>query len=146
MNTQDLAEAFTETFHKKDLDATASFLADEFQFSGPVPEPISGPQWIGLLTAMNAAFPDINYNVRILSVDGDTIVSDNRITGTHTADFDLTPMGIGVIPATGKSVSNPAEQSKTRVKDGKIASMHIDATENGGLMGILKQIGVEPPR
>lgn len=146
MNIQEQAEAFAETFNIKDLDALASFLAQDFQFSGPVPEPINGPQWIGLLKAMKAALPDLNFNLRILSVDGDVVTSSNQITGTHTGDFDLSAMGIGVIPATGRSVKNSMEQGKATFKDGKVVSMHITPTEGGGLMGILKQLGVEPPQ
>jgi hypothetical protein len=50
------------------------------------------------------------------------------------------------IPATGKSISNPEERGETTVKDNKVTSVHINAVEGGGLMGILKQLGVEPPQ
>ena len=69
-----------------------------------------------------------------------------QITGTHTNDLDLTPMGMTKVPATGKSVSNPVEHPEITIKDGKITSIHVaDVTPDGGVGGILKQLGVEMP-
>lgn len=79
-------------------------------------------------------------------MEGNVVRVTNQLTGTHTNDFDLSAMGLGVFPATGKSISNPEEQGETTVKDNKITSVHINAVEGGGLMGILKQLGVEPPQ
>ncbi len=94
---------------------------------------------------MLVAFPDIDYNARTVSVEGDVIRTTSRLTGTHTADLDLTPMGMGVIPATGKSFSNPTENGAMKVEGGKVVSWEIERTEGGGLAGILAQIGVKPP-
>lgn len=147
MNIQELVETFkTKTYVSKDLDAAAAHLSEDFQFSGPVPNPINGKQWFALLEKLNTAFPDINYNSRILGVEGDVVKATNKITGTHTVDLDLSAWGMGVFPATGKSVSLPEEQSDTTVKDNKVTSVHVYAGENGGLMGILKQLGVQPPQ
>lgn len=147
MNIQEVAESFTtKMFVSKDLDSAASYLAEDFQFSGPVPEPVDSKQWLGLMKAMNAAFPDINYHTRILGVDGNVVKTASQLSGTHTNDLDLTAMGLGVIPATGKSFSIPEEQGEATVKDGKITSMHLNTGQDSGLMGILKQLGVEPPQ
>lgn len=145
MDTQELAKALEAAFAAKDLDAVAGYLSDDFQFSGPTPEPVGKGPYIGLTKAMLAAFPDINYNARATSVEGDVIKTTSQLTGTHTADLDLTPMGMGVIPPTGKSFSNPVEAGEMRVKDGKVVSWEIERTEGGGLVGILAQIGVQPP-
>jgi hypothetical protein len=147
MNIQEVAESFTtKMFVSKDLDSAASYLAEDFQFSGPVPEPVDSKQWLGLMKAMNAAFPDINYHTRILGVDGNVVKTASQLSGTHTNDLDLSTMGLGVIPATGKSFSIPEEQGEATVKDGKITSMHLNTGQDSGLMGILKQLGVEPPQ
>lgn len=145
MDTQELAQAIEAAFEARDLDAVAGYLSDDFQFGGPTPEPIGKAQYIGLTKTMLVAFPDINYNARAISVEGDVIRTTSQLTGTHTADLDLTPMGMGVIPATGKSFSNPQEVGEMKVKDGKVVSWEIQRTKGGGLAGILGQIGVKPP-
>ena len=147
MNVQEIAEDFTtKAFVSKDLDSAAAYFSDDFQFSGPVPEPIDGKTWMALMKTMNKAFPDIDYHARTLGVEGDVVRVTNKLTGTHTVDLDLSGMGMGVIPATGKSFSLPEELGEATVKNNKITSMHINAVKDGGLMGILKQLGVAPPQ
>lgn len=146
MSTREFAESFAEAFNAGDYDTVASYLADDFQLSGPVPEPIDGQQWIGMSKTLKAAFPDINYNLRVVGVEGNVVSTLTQLSGTHTGDLDLSAMGMGVIPATGKSFSNPEERGETTVNGNKIVSMHITPTEGAGLMGILAQIGVKPPQ
>ena len=67
------------------------------------------------------------------------------MSGTHTGELDLTPMGLGVIPATGKSFSNPEERGEAVIEGGKIKAIRVEAAEGSGLEGILRQIGVQPP-
>jgi hypothetical protein len=70
----------------------------------------------------------------------------NQLTGTHSGDLDLSGMGMGVIPATGKSFSLPPEESEATVEGGKMVALHVYSTPEGGLAGILRQIGVEIPQ
>lgn len=145
MSVHESAESFVKAFNAGDYDTVASHLSNDFQFSGPVPEPISGQQWIGLTRLLRAAFPDIQYNMRVVSVEGDVVTTTNQLTGTHTGDLDLSAMGMGVIPATGKSFSNPEETGQGTVKGGKFVSIRITPVDGGGLMGILSQLGVKQP-
>lgn len=143
MDTQEATYAFIEAFQAGDFDTAASYLADDFVFSGPTPEPISGAAWLGLSAALRAAFPDLNYNFRVVSVDGDVATTTTQLYGTHTGNLDLSGIGMGIIPATGKSVSLPVEGGEAIVEDGKLISLHIHSTPEGGIMGILSQLGVE---
>jgi hypothetical protein len=145
MGTQEAAQAFADAQNAKDFDAVAAYLADNFQFSGPVPEPIGGAEWVGLLRILAAAFPDFQMNLNITSVNGNVVRTTNQLSGTHTADLDLSMMGMGVIPATGRSFSNPVEEGEGVWDGDKLVSVHIHPQDGGGLMGILAQIGVELP-
>ena len=145
MNTQTIAQAFADAFNSGDLEKVADYLAEDFQFSGPTPQPLGAAEWLGMTRALQAAFPDIQYNLRILSVEGDKVVTTTQVSGTHTGELDLTPMGLGVIPATGKSFSNPEERGEAVIEGGKIKAIRVEAAEGSGLEGILRQIGVQPP-
>lgn len=146
MNTQELAQAFARALNAADWDTVASYLTDDFQFSGPVPEPVGAAEWIGLNRTMQAGMPDMSINLRIIAINRNAIQSEVQITGTHTSDLDLTPLGIGVIPATGKSVTLPKETGVARVQDGKIVSIHLNTPKDGGIAGLLAQLGVQPPQ
>lgn len=145
MGVQEVAESFASAFNSGDFDTVASYLTDDFQFSGPMPQPLSAQEWVGTLHGFKAAFPDIKYNLKIVSVEGNTVKTTTQLTGTHTGDLDLTAMGMAVIPPTGKSFSMPEESGETTVEGEKVKALTVDPAEGGGLMGILAQLGVQPP-
>jgi hypothetical protein len=91
MSTQTTAQAFADAFNAGDLEKVAGYLAEDFQFSGPTPQPL------------------------------------------------------GVIPATGKSFSNPEERGEAVIEGDKVVSLRVEAAEGSGLEGILRQIGAQPP-
>lgn len=47
-------------------------------------------------TGLEAAFPDLDYHFKILSVEGEMVKTSNQLSGTHTGDFDLTAMGMAL--------------------------------------------------
>jgi predicted ester cyclase len=145
MDTKQIAEEFLTTFQAKDFTKFRTYLSDDFTFSGPTLEPVSADQWMGIVMGMRAAFPDLNYNLKITGYEGNKIMTTTQLTGTHTKDWDLTSMGIGVIPATGKTFSNPKEEGLMTIKDGKITSYFINSKEESGIPGMLKQLGVKVP-
>lgn len=128
-----------------DADTFFSLVSDDFQFSGPMPEPMSAEQWFGTGRSMAQAFPDLDYGLQIVEEHGGHVHTITQVSGTHTGDFDLTPMGMGVVPPTGKSFQNPAEDGTAVVVDGKVVSLHVESPPNGGLAGILGQLGIAPP-
>ena len=69
MNARETAQAFADAFNAGDLEKVADYLAEDFQFSGPTPQPLGAAEWLGMTQALQAAFPDIQYNLRILNVE-----------------------------------------------------------------------------
>jgi len=145
METKQVAEEFLAAFNAGDMAKCRAFLSDDFTFSGPTPEPVSADQWMGIVMGMRAAFPDINYNIKISGHEENKVMTTTQLTGTHTKDWDLSAMGIGVIPATGKIFSNPKEEGLMTIENGKITSYFINSKEESGIPGMLKQLGVETP-
>ena len=78
-------------------------LADDFQFSGPVPESINKEAWLGLSASLKAAFPDLDYHFKVIGAEGDIVRSTTQPSGIHSVSFDLTNMNMGMIPTTPKS-------------------------------------------
>lgn len=145
MDAKETVQTLMDSVQKGDYETARSLLADEFMFSGPVPEPIPGDAWLGMTASMRAAFPDLNYHFQVEGVEGENVRTSTQLTGTHTGDFDLTSMGMAVIPATGKSFSMVRDTGEGEVRDGKVFAYRIQPTEGAGLMAILKQLGIQPP-
>jgi predicted ester cyclase len=145
MKTNELAQAFVDAYNAGNLDKVASFLSNDFKFSGPVPEPIDSTEWLGLLRLFKTAFPDINYNLRLVSVEGNVVHTTSQVNGTHTGDLDISAMGMGVFSPTGKTFSLPEEPGEAIVEDDKVKSIHVQSGKGSGVMGILVQLGIQPP-
>jgi predicted ester cyclase len=56
----------------------------------------------------STAFPDMHRELSDLYVDGDVVVVQLTLHGTHLGDL---PMGLGTIPATGKEFTSRASMS-----------------------------------
>ena len=145
MDTKATVQALMDAIQMGEFDKAKPLFADDFTFSGPVPEPISGEAWLGMSANLKAAFPDLDYHFNIESVDGDTVHISAELQGSHTGNLDLTAIHMGVIPATGKSFKATHEHGKARVQDGKVTTWAMELTEGAGLMAILGQLGVKVP-
>jgi ketosteroid isomerase-like protein len=144
MNKRETVQALMDAVQKGDFESAKTMLADDFQFRGPVPQPISGEAWLGMSTNLKAAFPDLDYNFKIEGVDGDKVNIAAELKGTHKRDLDLTSMNMGVIPATNKSFEAAHEHGVATMRDGKISAWAMDGSEGAGLLAILDQLGVKP--
>lgn len=145
MNPKETVQALMEAIQIGNFEKAKSYLSNDFKFSGPVPEPISGAEWIGLSAKLRAAFPDLDYQFITDGASGDTVNITAQLRGTHKGDLDLTAMHMGIIPATGKSFKAAREHGKAMVRDGKVISLALDPTRGAGLMAILDQLGVKIP-
>jgi predicted ester cyclase len=144
MNKRETVQALVDSIQKGDFENAKSMLADDFQFSGPVPEPINKEAWLGMSSSLKTAFPDLDYHFKVIGTDGNVVKTTSQLSGTHTGSFDLTNMNMGVIPATNKAFSAKSEKTKITVKDNKITSWVVEPTEGAGLRAILDQLGVVP--
>lgn len=145
MNKRETVQTFLDAVQKGDLETANSLLADDFQFSGPVPEPVNKDAWLGMTSSLRAAFPDLDYHFKVIGADGDIVRATSQLSGTHTASFDLTGMQMGVIPATNKTFVATREKARITVKENKITTWAVEPTQGAGLMAILKQLEVQIP-
>lgn len=146
MNKRETVQALMDAVQKGDLEVAESMLADDFQFSETVPEPINRDAWLGMSTILKTAFPDLDYHFRVIGTEGDVVRATSQMSGTHTGSFDLSNMQMGVIPATDKSFVTTREKTKITVKGDKITAWTVEPTQSAGVMEILKQLDVEVPQ
>jgi predicted ester cyclase len=145
MNKRETVQALMDAIQKGDFEDARSMLSDDFQFSGPIPEPINAEAWLGMSASLKNAFPDLNYHFKVIGTEGDVVRSTSQLSGTHDGSFDLTGMNMGVIPATNKTFSARLEKTKVTVKENKITLWAVEPTDGAGLTEILKQLDVKMP-
>ncbi len=145
MTKTETAKAFSAALESRDFDRAASYMTDDFVFSGPVPQPIGKQEFIAVQSAFEDAFQDWSFNSHDEVEQGDKVVAAVQITGTHTRDLVLPMPGMPPIPATNKRVSLPVEHITFTFRGDKIASLTSDNVPGGGVPGVLQQIGVPLP-
>jgi predicted ester cyclase len=143
MSNLDLARKALHAFSSGDVTTVTSLITDDFQFLGVTPQPLGTQEYLGFMHAVTTAFPDFTFNETGAEESGDAVTIKHHITGTHTGSLNLP--GMPPIPATGKKVTLPEEKSHFTFKDGKIAKYLGEPAPNGGLPGMLKQLGVQLP-
>jgi len=143
MNKREIVQTLMDSIQKGDFENAKSMLADDFQFSGPVPAPINAEAWLEMSDRLKTAFPDINYHFKVIGADGNVVRSTSQLSGTHHGSFDLTGMNMGVIPATNKAFSVKLEKTKVTVKGTKVTAWAVEPTDGAGLTEILKQLEVK---
>jgi hypothetical protein len=140
----DLVLEFFHAMEEKDFDSAAKCLSNDFQFSGPTPRPVGKQDCIDVHRQLLQAIPDWRFNFNVTKEDEHEVTGKVRITGTHTRELTL-PMvqNLGTIQATGKKISMPEENVSVKFAGSKISQMHIDVPPNGGVAGLLSQMGVD---
>ena len=145
MDSKATVQTLMDSIQTGDFVKAKSLLSNDFQFSGPVPEPINGDAWMGMSISLKKAFPNLEYHFHVESIDGDTASISAQLKGTQTGEFDLTGMNMGMIPATNKSFAAVKEYGKATVKGDKVTSWANTPIEGAGLKAILGQLGVKTP-
>ncbi len=140
----DVVLEFLHAIEEKDYDKASKYLAKDFTFSGPTPKPVDSKEFIDVHRQLLQAIPDWRFNFNVVKEDENEVTGKVHITGTHTRDLTL-PMlqNLGTVRPTGKRISLPAEKVHIKVKGNKIGRFSVDVPPNGGVMGILSQIGVD---
>ena len=83
----------------------------------------------------SAAFPDMHRELSHLYFDGEVVVVELTLNGTHRGDL---PMGLGTLPATGKEFHIPCIDV-FHIEDGKVSAFdcHYAGTIMLGQLGVL---------
>jgi predicted ester cyclase len=98
--------------------------------------------FVGMSQLMLAAFKDFKVVYGDIHEESDGVVSSYHFEGTHTGPMDLSAMGLGVIPPSGKKIVWPEQSSKWKVEGGKIVS---EVPVTGGMEEFLAALGVKLP-
>jgi predicted ester cyclase len=127
------------------IEANKTYLAEDFQSldkDGNVQ--MNKEAYIGMARLLTSAFSDLKWVRSDLRQEGDSVIMSGHFEGKHTGDADLSAMGMGVIPASGKMIVWPEASVEYKVEGDKIMS----EKPHGGASGIgamLAPLGVKLP-
>jgi hypothetical protein len=143
MSVEQIASDFITKMN--DADAAESYLTpDAVSAGGVLPQPIPAREALGLLRALNTAFPDLKFDVQNVTVNGNQATVNAVWSGTHTGPLNMPLPGLQAIPPTGKQVSVKDTYIVT-VQGDKISRLEVDSPADGGIPAALGQIGVAVP-
>lgn len=145
MNALETVQAELAAIEAGDWARARSLLADDYTFSGAVPEPIGPDAWLAIHRGMSEAMPDFSFNARGLRESGDKVFGQVQVSGTQTRELALPIPGLKPVPPTGKRVSLPTEDIAATVRGGKIVNLEVGAVPGGGVPGMLSQLGATIP-
>jgi ketosteroid isomerase-like protein len=146
MNSQETVQTLMDSVQRGDFDKAKTLLSDDFQFKGLIPRPINGKTWLRMSASLKMAFSGLNYHFKVEGSDGNTVNTTSQMSGNNRGAFDLTGLHMGVISATNKAFSTATENHTITVKNEKVSSWVVEPAEGAGLMAILKQLDVKPPK
>jgi hypothetical protein len=128
-----------------DVEKTKAHLtADAVASGGVLPQPMPAMEAFNLVGALMTGFPDIKFDVRQVTVNGNQARVNVQGSGTNTGPVNLPLPGMPSIPATGKKVSAPDAFIVT-VQGDKISHFQVDSPAGGGLPALLAEVGVNMP-
>jgi hypothetical protein len=150
MSSLDIVKDFMIALESKDFDTAASYLSDDFVFSGWTPQPLDKGQFMTVMGELKAGIPNLSYHFHTVRDVRDLVQESNvkaaiQMTGTQTDSFILPPLGLPPIPQMARSVSLPEEHWDYTLQNGKIVKITVQRVPGGGIQGLLRQLGIELP-
>ncbi len=146
MNAQQITQKLVKAIEDQNWALAQSFLADDFTLSGATPEPVDGAAFLGVHRALAKAMPDLRFNYAALRGDDGSAEGIVQITGTNTGELALPMPGLPQVPATGRKITNPKEHVWIKSRGDKLINWQVEVVPDGGVLGILKQMGVAVPQ
>lgn len=122
---------YANAINERELSKVSDVLSESFTFTGPMAGTIRGAEnaeaYIGEIFE---GFSDFRITVREMLADGNVVVTESTLSGTHDGEFDG-------IPPTHREVEIP-EMAKFVVEDGKLQAERAYFDQHG----FLEQLGL----
>lgn len=127
------------------IEANMTYLSEDFQSLDKDGNIVANKEaQLGLVQLLINAFKDFKSVVHDIREEGDSVIVSFHFEGTHTGDLDLSAMGMGVVPASGKYIVWPDATTEFKIEGDKIASSRPYG-DSGGIEAFFEPLGVKLP-
>jgi hypothetical protein len=146
MTTEDIVRNFAIAIDDNDLESAAGYLAPTFIFRGWTPKPLDKQGFLSLISSIKEGIPGLILNLHnVLVEDDQTVTGTIQIAGYQSDSFVIPVLGTPPIPQTASSVSLPTENVTFRLAHETITALEVQHVENGGIQGLIRQLGIDLP-
>jgi hypothetical protein len=143
MSVEQIARDFITKLN--DVNAAEAYLTpDAVAAGGVLPQPIPAKEAIGLMSALNTAFPDLKFDIQNVTVEGNLATVHAIWSGMNQGSLNMPLPGMSSIPPTGKQASVKDTYIVT-VHGDKVSRIEVSSPPDGGIPAALDQIGVAVP-
>jgi hypothetical protein len=140
---------FMRALQIKEYEKAATYLTNDFLFSGWTTQPLNASQMMDIMGGLKAGFPDLSYHFEVVHSTGEmvpgTVEGTVQLTGHQSASFILPAIGTPPIPEKAAHISLPQEHWIFTLQQGKIVRIISRRVPGGGIEGLLNQMGVSLP-
>jgi hypothetical protein len=119
------------------------YLSDDFQWTDELGNPpMDKGSFRAMAQPLQSAVPDLSIVIEDIREDGDDVVVTSHYVGTFTNDLDLSAVGMGIVPATGKALVLPSQRDRVSFDGDKISEIHnLETGPDAGMAGFIKALG-----
>jgi hypothetical protein len=126
-------------------DQWGDYLTDDFTFSGWTPKSLTKSDFLNVMAGLKEGLPGLIFNLHNVREDGDKVLGTWQLVGYQTDSFNLPALGLPPIPQMARSVSLPTEDVTYIVENGHIVLIFVQPNSEGGIKGLLRQLGINVP-
>lgn len=135
------ADKYVACLNQKDIEGLSELIDNGCFVRGAGPKELTKQEWLDVLQVMFEAFPDLNFNISEVMVEGIQAITGNQLKGTHTGPLNLAVLGIDrVVDPTGREFLLDPGNASAYIYDGKVRMIEL---EGPGLIEILAQLGID---
>ncbi len=150
MDEIEVVKDFMIALESQEYSKAAGYLSDDFTYTGLVPRPLNKKQFITLMEELKYGMPNLSFNMHDIQqaevIDqGQMIQATIQMTGTQSNIMNLVPLSLPPIPETNRRVMLPEEHLTFLVENNSIRSITVQPVAEGGVPGILHQLGIDAP-
>jgi hypothetical protein len=98
--------------------------------------------YMGMVRILNDAFSNFKAVLSDVHEEGDAVILSSHFEGTHTGDLDLSALGMGIFPASGKRIVWPEASTTWKFDGDQILSIQPN-DDNGGVGPFLAALASE---
>ena len=126
-------------------EANMKYLSNDFKNYDKDGNVVSNKEaYIGMSQLLLSAFEGFKAVYGDYREEGDDVIVSYHFEGTHTGDIDLSAMGLGVIPASGKHVVWPEDTIAFKIQNDKIVSIRPYG-DSDGQEAFFEALGIKMP-
>jgi hypothetical protein len=141
----EIVRMFMSALETSEWENASQYMADHFLMSGWTPRALNKNDFLAIIKGLKEGIPGLIFNLHNVQEDDGVVNGTIKMTGYQSDSFILPPLGLPPIPQMAASINMPTEDVTYTLEQQQITTMAVHAGPDGGIRGLLRQLGVEMP-